>query len=51
MGAADREEWLAIQDFQRRVSDIMAWVSDVLMPRGDGSLDAAIARIEARANA
>ncbi len=51
MGAADREEWLAIQDFQHRVSDIMAWVSDVLMPRGDGSLDAAIARIEACANA
>jgi internalin A len=25
MGAADREEWLAIQDFQHRVSDIMAW--------------------------
>ena len=51
MGAADREEWLAIQDFQHRVSDIMAWVSDVLMPRGVASLDAAIARIEARANA
>jgi internalin A len=51
MGAADREEWLAIQDFQHRVSDLMAWVADVLMPRGATSLDAALARLEARAGA
>lgn len=46
MGAADREEWLAIQDFQHRVSDIMAWVADVLMPRGAEGLDAAIERLQ-----
>lgn len=43
---ADREEWLAIQDFQHRVSDTMAWVADVLMPRGAESLDAAIERLQ-----
>lgn len=48
MGAADREEWLAIQDFQHRVSDIMAWVADVLMPRGAEGLDAAIALLDTR---
>ena len=46
MGAADREEWLAIQDFQHRVSDIMAWVADVLMPRGADGLDAALERLQ-----
>jgi len=46
MGAADREEWLAIHDFQHRVSDIMAWVADVLMPRGADGLDAAIERLQ-----
>lgn len=48
MCAADREEWLAIQDFQHRVSDIMAWVADVLMPRGAAGLDAAIALLDTR---
>ena len=48
MGAADREEWLAIQDFQHRVSDIMAWVADVLMPRGAEGLDAALERLQTR---
>jgi internalin A len=46
MGAADREEWLAIQDFQHRVSDIMAWVADVLMPRGAVGLDAVLERLQ-----
>jgi hypothetical protein len=48
MGAADREEWLAIQDFQHRVSDIMAWVADVLMPRGAEGLDAVLEHLQSR---
>lgn len=48
MGAADREEWRAIQDFQHRVSDLMAWVADVLMPRGAEGLDAALERLQTR---
>jgi internalin A len=48
LGVQDREEWLAIQDFQHRVSDIMAWVADVLMPRGAEGLDAVLERLQTR---
>ncbi len=33
IGDADRAEQLAIKDFAHRVSDILSWVSDTLMPR------------------
>ncbi len=46
MGATDRAEWLAIQDFLHRVPDIMAWVADVLMPRGAAGLEVALERLQ-----
>ncbi len=49
---ADRAEQLAIKDFAHRVSDILSWVSDTLMPRASGSsnesLDAALALLQQR---
>ncbi len=53
VGEADREEWLAIQDFQHRISDMLAWVADTLMPRGTElrttGIDAAIDLLQQRA--
>jgi two-component sensor histidine kinase len=53
VGEADRAEWLAIQDFQHRVSDMLAWVADVLMPQGTElraeAIDAAIDLLQQRA--
>jgi internalin A len=49
---ADRAEQLAIKDFAHRVSDILSWVADTLMPRsgvsGQESLDAALALFQQR---
>ena len=39
---ADRQEWLAILDFCHRVSDMMAWIADKLMPRSAAGVDAAV---------
>lgn len=33
-GEADRRELLAIQSFKQHVSDLLAWIADTLMPRG-----------------
>ena len=48
LGTADREEWLAVQDFHHRVSDLLAWVADTLMPRGRDGIDAAIELLQRR---
>jgi hypothetical protein len=52
VGEADRAEWLAIQDFQHRVSDMLAWVADTLMPQGTElhtkGIDAAIDLLQQR---
>lgn len=45
---ADRQEWLATLDFCHRVSDLMAWVADKLMPRNASGVDAAIEIIAQR---
>ena len=46
IGDADRAEQLAIKDFAHRVSDILSWVADTLMPQGPDlhtkGIDAAI---------
>ncbi len=34
VGEADRAELLAMNDFQYRVSDMLAWMADTLMPQG-----------------
>ena len=34
VGEADRTELLLMKDFQHRVSDMLAWVADTLMPQG-----------------
>lgn len=31
----DREELLLIQDVEHRLSDLLAWAADTLMPRGE----------------
>jgi hypothetical protein len=53
VGGADREEGLTIQDFQHRISDMLAWVADTLMPRGtelhSKGIDAAIDLLRQRA--
>lgn len=49
LGEADRNEWLAIKEFRSRVSDIVAWCADVLMPRGLGGQDAVIDELRRRA--
>ena len=53
VGEADRAEWLAMQDFQHRVSDMLAWVADTLMPQGTElhtkGIDAAIDLLKRRA--
>jgi hypothetical protein len=53
VGDADRAEWLTIQDFQHRVSDMLSWVADTLMPHGaeldTTGIDAAIALLQKRA--
>ena len=53
VGDADRAEWLAIQDFQHHVSDLLAWVADTLMPQGSElhtkGIDAAIELLQQRA--
>ena len=52
LGTADREEWLAVQDFHHRVSNLLAWVADTLMPQGvdvrTRGVDAAIALLQQR---
>jgi internalin A len=49
VGEADRGEWLAIQDFQHRISDMLAWVADTLMPQGAEGVDATIDLLQQRA--
>lgn len=38
MGASTREELLLIRDFEHHCADMLAWVSDVLMPRGAAAI-------------
>lgn len=53
VGEADRAEILLLKDFQHRVSDMLAWVADVLMPQGTElrteAIDAAIDLLQQRA--
>jgi internalin A len=46
IGDGDRAELLAILDFEHRTSDLLAWVADTLMPKGEEmhskGIDAAI---------
>jgi internalin A len=53
IGDADRAEQLAIKDFGYRVSDILSWISDTLMPRATSlsqeALDRAVELFQRRA--
>ena len=53
VGEADRAELLWIKDFQHRISDMLAWVVDTLMPQGTElhtkGIDAAIVLLQQRA--
>lgn len=52
VGEANRAELLLLKDFQHRVSDMLAWVADVLMPQGTelhtAGIDAAIDLLQQR---
>ncbi len=52
VGDADRTELLLMKDFQHRVSDMLAWVADTLMPQGTDlhteGIDAAINLMQQR---
>lgn len=47
-GDSTRHRLLAIREFQTHVVDMLAWMTDVVMPRGAEGLDAAIALLDAR---
>lgn len=48
IGSNDRNELIMVQDFLRHVSDILAWLSEVLMPRGMAGVDDALALLQRR---
>ncbi len=52
IGKKDREEQIVIQGLQTSVSDILAWVSDILMPKAarniDDAIDAVVKLLEER---
>ena len=48
VGDLTRLRLWAIDDIQKKADTILAWIADVLMPRGAAGLDAAIALLDAR---
>ncbi len=48
VGIEEKNELLRIQDFKQYITDILAWVSDTLMPRGMDGVSATIQLLEDR---
>lgn len=47
-GDSTRHRLLAIREFQTHVVDMLAWMTDVVMPRGAEGLDAVLERLQTR---